>query len=219
MSPMAGMAKQTITLTAARFANYGLMLISPIILVRLLSVEQFGQYRQFILYASFLQLVAAFSFAESLLFFMPAHAKSPWRVVAQTNLLVFVSSSAIVLLLALADILTPGRLVGGNLLALIVYVMVFVNLDFWEYYFVATHRTMAVFGYTASRLVARMTLVILLAYFTADVRVIIWSLVGLETMRFLGSAIVWRLVSRRSTEPPASRFCCVPSKRKPRSSQ
>ena len=57
---MAGLAKQTVVLSAARLANYGLMLISPMILVRLLSVEQFGQYRQFILYASFLQLVGAF---------------------------------------------------------------------------------------------------------------------------------------------------------------
>ena len=45
---MAGLGKQTAVLTAARLANYGLMLVSPIILVRILSVEQFGQYRQFV---------------------------------------------------------------------------------------------------------------------------------------------------------------------------
>ena len=214
---MAGLAKQTVVLTAARFANYGLMLISPIILVRLLSVEQFGQYRQFILYSSFLQLVAAFSFAESLLYFLPAYAKSPWRVIAQTNLLALCSSTAVVLVLTLADYLTPGRLVGAHLLPLIAYVMLFVNVDFWEYYFLATHRTVAVFGYTASRLVARMALVILLAYFTADVRIIIWSLVGLEALRFIGSTLAWKALSRHSTEPrlervwPARLRYCIPT--------
>jgi len=84
---MAGIGKQAAVLTAARFANYGLVLIGPIILVRILSVEQFGQYRQFVVYASFLQLFAAFSFAESLLYFVPSYAKSVWRIANQTNLL------------------------------------------------------------------------------------------------------------------------------------
>jgi O-antigen/teichoic acid export membrane protein len=180
-------------------------------------VEQFGLYRQFILYASFLQLVAAFSFAESLLYFLPAHATSPWRVVAQTNVLVLCSSGAIVLLLLVADALTPGGLVGTELLPLIAYIVLFVNLDFWEYYFLATHRPVAVFAYTASRLVARMTLVILLAYFTANVKVIIWSLVALEALRLCVSAAAWKMLSRRIAEPllprmwPEQLRYCVPT--------
>ena len=63
---MAGMGKQAAVLIAARFANYGLVLISPIILVRILSVEQFGQYRQFVVHATFLQLFAAFWFPRTL---------------------------------------------------------------------------------------------------------------------------------------------------------
>lgn len=211
---MAGLIKQTVVLTFARFANYGLMLVSPVILVRLLSVEQFGQYRQFILYASFMQLVAAFSFAESLLYFIPAHSRSVWRVVAQTNLLVFCSSCAVVIAVAVADVSTHGAVVGDELLPLVAYVMLFVNLDFWEYYFLATHRAIAVLSYTSSRLVARMAVVIGVAYFTRDVRVIVWSLVALEAVRLAVSAAAWRAIDQRSSEPRAHnlwrdqlRFC------------
>jgi O-antigen/teichoic acid export membrane protein len=214
---MAGLGKQTLVLTAARFANYGLMLISPIILVRLLSVEQFGLYRQFIVYASFLQLVAAFAFAESLLYFIPAHAVSVWRVVGQTTLLACCSSLAVVGVVATADLATHGALVGRDLLPLSAYVLLFVNVDFWEYYFLATHRPLAVFAYTAGRLSARMAVVILVAYASSDVRTIIWSLVALEAARLVVASGAWRLLDRSRAEPPIHGFWreqlryCVPA--------
>jgi O-antigen/teichoic acid export membrane protein len=198
---MVGLGKQTVVLTAARLANYGLMLLSPVVLVRLLSVEQFGKYRLFILYASFLQLVAAFAFSESVLYFIPAHAKSVWRVVRQTSLLTVCSSFAVVIVLAVSDLVTRGAVVGHDLLPLMAYVLLFVNLDFWEYYFLATHRPVAVFAYTAGRLSARMAVVIILAYLTADVRIIIWSLVALEGVRVAIAGIAWRILDRGRFEP------------------
>ena len=41
---MAGVGNRAAVLTLARLANYGLMLVSPVILVRLLTVAQFGRY-------------------------------------------------------------------------------------------------------------------------------------------------------------------------------
>lgn len=198
---MVGLGKQTVVLTAARLANYGLMLISPIILVRLLSVEQFGQYRLFILYASFLQLVAAFSFADSLLYLIPAHPKSIWRVVAQTSLLTACSSLAVVTVVGVTDVATHGAVIGHDLLQLLAYVLLFVNVDFWEYFFLATHRPVAVFAYTAGRLSARMAVVIIVAYVSRKVEVIIWSLVALECARLLVAATSWKLMDRSRTEP------------------
>jgi O-antigen/teichoic acid export membrane protein len=197
---MAGVAKQTVVLTAARFANYGLMVISPIILARMLSVEQFGQYRQFMIFASFLQLVAAFSFAESLLYFVPKYSGSIWRVIDQTNLLVLLASVAVALVLAVSDLVSGGALVGRDLLPLIAYILTVVNLDFWEYFFLARNRPASVVTYTVCRLAARMLVVITVAYLTRDVRVIIWSLVLLETLRLLAAAAAWRLMDRASGE-------------------
>jgi O-antigen/teichoic acid export membrane protein len=198
---VAGLAKQTVVLSVARFANYGLMFISPIILVRLLSVEQFGEYRQFVLYASYLQLMAAFSFADSLLYFIPAHERSVWRVVWQTNVLVLCSSGALVGVVALLDLLTRGALVGAQMLPLAAYVLLFTNLDFWEYYFLATRRPGSVFAYTAGRLAARMGLVVAVAYLSADVAAIIWSLVALEAARFAVAAVAWLRIDGRANEP------------------
>jgi len=198
----AGLGRQAVVLTAARLANYGLVFISPIILVRLLSVKQFGEYRQFIVYASFLQLVAAFSFSESLLYFIPTYAKSPWRVVAQTNWLTFLSSIAVVTVLAIADTVLRGAVVGAYLLPLMAYVVLFVNLDFWEYFLLATHRPLSVFAYSAGRLTARMLVVVLVALATTNVNTMIWSLVLLETVRLAVSLVLWRTLDRRKTEEP-----------------
>ncbi len=199
---MAGLGKQTAVLTAARFANYGLMLVSPIILVRILSVEQFGQYRQFVVYASFLQLVAAFSFTESLLYFVPSYGKSVWRIVKQTNLLTACSSMAVVGALILLDLSLSHAVVGAYLWPLVAYVLLFVNLDFWEYFFLAIRRPATMFAYTTGRFTARMVIVIVVALITTNVGTIIWALVGLEAVRISIACIVWRLMDRSADEPP-----------------
>ena len=199
---MAGMGKQTAVLTASRFANYGLMLISPVILVRILSVEQFGQYRQFVVYATFLQLFAAFSFTESLLYFVPAYGKSVWRIANQTNLLTACSSMVVVVALILLDLTLKHAVVGPYLWPLVAYVLLFVNLDFWEYFLLAIHRPAAVFAYTAGRLTARMATVIVVALVTTNVGTIIWALVGLEAVRISIACIFWRVMDRSTNEPP-----------------
>jgi O-antigen/teichoic acid export membrane protein len=57
---MSEIGNRAAILTLSRLANYGLMLVSPIVLVRLLSVADFGRYREFLLYASILQSFAVF---------------------------------------------------------------------------------------------------------------------------------------------------------------
>jgi O-antigen/teichoic acid export membrane protein len=214
---MAGMGKQTAVLTAARFANYGLVLISPIILVRILSVEQFGQYRQFVVYASFLTLFASFSFTESLLYFVPSYGKSVWRIAKQTNLLTACSSMMVVVALILLDLSLKHAVVGPYLWPLVAYVLLFVNLDFWEYFFLAIRRPGAVFAYTTGRLTARMATVIVVALVTANVTTIIWALVGLEAVRISIACMFWRLMDRSADEPPIANVWreqlryCVPT--------
>ncbi|MGQ0836561.1 MAG: lipopolysaccharide biosynthesis protein [Gammaproteobacteria bacterium] len=209
-----GLANQAAVLAFSRFANYGLMLLSPIILVRLLSVEDFGRYREFLVYASLLQAFAAFSISDSLLYFIPAHPQSPWHVVRQSAALTALTSSLIVVILVAADLLSGGAVVGPYLLPLSIYTLLFVNVDFWERFWLACRRPGAVFGYSSARLIARLLLVILVAALTHDVETIIWSLIGLETVRLLGAAIAWRVLDRAREEPAVSglwreqlRFC------------
>src|SRR5271156_6498393 len=134
---MSGLGNRTAILTLARLASYGLQLISPIFLVRQLAVEDFGRYREFLLYGSILQAFAQFSINDSLLYCVPANPGSPWRVARQTAVLTFGSSSLVVLVLVALDTASGGALVHGYLLPLVAYTLVSVNLDFWEHFWLA----------------------------------------------------------------------------------
>lgn len=214
---MSGVGNRAAILTLSRLANYGLMVISPIILVRLLTVEQFGRYREFLLYASVLQWIAIFSINDSLLYCIPAHPASRWRTVRQTAVLIACTSLITVAGLAILDRAAGGRLVGPMLLQICLYVLFSSNLDFWDFFWVATDRPGLLFIYTSVRLAARVIVAIVAAALTHDVRTIIWALIALEGLRVLGAAVLMIAAYRRAVEPPLSdpwreqlRYC-VPS--------
>ncbi|HKZ73534.1 MAG TPA: lipopolysaccharide biosynthesis protein [Steroidobacteraceae bacterium] len=199
---MNALANQAAILTISRIANYGLVLLSPIVLVRLLSVDDFGRYREFLVFATLLQAFAAFSIADSLLYFVPANPRSPWRAVRRTAVLTLCTSGLVVALLYAGESLMRGRLVGGYLHALALYTFLFVNVDFWERLWLALGRPLAVFAYSSARLVARMIVVIATAAATRDVQMIILALIALEAVRVAGSCIVWWRQDRSREEPP-----------------
>lgn len=211
---MAGLGSRVAVLTVSRLASYGLMLIGPVIVARLLTVHDFGRYREFLLYGSLLQACAAFFIRDSLLYFIPAHPESPWRIVRQTTVLTGCTSAVTVLLLYACDRAAGGALVGEYLLPLAAYTLFSVNLDFWEYFWIARHRPAAVFAYSATRLLARLLVVALAAVVTHDVMTIVWSLVALEGARLLAAALVLLALDKSRSEPPIAeswraqlRFC------------
>ncbi len=214
---MAGVGNRAAILTLSRLANYGLMLISPVLLVRLLSVAQFGRYREFLLYASMLQAIAVFSINDSILYCIPAHPASRWRTVRQTAVLIASSSLIAVAGLAVLDRACGGRIVGSLLLPICLYVLFCANLDFWDWFWVATDRPGLLFAYTSVRLAARVIVAVVTAALTHDVRAIIWALIALEGLRMLGAAVIMMAVDRSAAEPPLAdpwreqlRYC-VPS--------
>jgi O-antigen/teichoic acid export membrane protein len=214
---MSGLGNRTAILTLSRLASYGLQLISPIFLVRLLTVADFGRYREFLLYASILQAFAQFSINDSLLYCVPANPGSPWRLARQTALLTLGSSLLVVLVLVAIDSSTGGQVVNGYLVPLVAYTLFSVNLDFWEYFWLANGRAQPVFFYSAGRLAVRVLVVVVTAGLTHDFRVVIWALVALEGTRLVGAAIALLIFDRSRREPPLRepwrdqiRFC-VPS--------
>ena len=211
---MAQLAHRAAYLSLARLANYGLMLVSPIILARVLTVEDFGRYREFLLYGTVLQSLGGFVIGDSLLYFIPAHPESPWRVVRQTVVLTFGATVITSTVLVALDLATGGAAVGPYLWQLVLYLMLSMNFDFWEMYWLANHRSAAMFGYSAGRLVARLLVVITVATMTRDVGAIIWSLIALEGVRFVASATAFLKLDRSAREPPLEepwrgqlRFC------------
>jgi O-antigen/teichoic acid export membrane protein len=211
---MSGVGNRAAVLTLSRIASYGLTIVSPIILVRLLSVEQFGRYREFLMYATVAQTLAVFTINDSLLYFIPAEPHCHWRVLRQTAILIACCSVLVVGAMAAIDRATGGGLVGGFLLPLGAFTLCAANLDFWDYYWVATERTGLVFIYASARLGARVVVATVAAAITHDVQTIIWALVAMEGVRLLVTAIVWARVEKSATEPPLAdpwraqlRFC------------
>ena len=214
---MSGLGNRTAILTLSRLASYGLQLISPLFLVRLLTVADFGRYREFLLYAAILQAFAQFSINDSLLYCVPANPRSPWRLARQTALLTLCSSVLVVLVLVALDSSSGGRLVNGYVVPLTAYTLFSVNLDFWEYFWLANGRAQPVFFYSAGRLAVRVLVVVITASLTHDFHAVIWALVALEGARFVAAGIAMLVVDRSRREPPLRepwrdqlRFC-IPS--------
>ncbi len=195
---MAGIAKQAVVVSLSRFANYGLLLISPIILVRLLTVGEFGRYREFLVYSSVLASIATFSI-PSLMYFVPANPARSWQYVRQTVQLTALTSFAVVLCVVIADLAAGGAVIGKQLWPVAIYVLVLTNVDFWEHLWLATQRPIAVFSYTSGRLVSRMLVVITLAYFFHQVKAVLWGLIALESVRLLASAVAWKLAAPKAS--------------------
>jgi O-antigen/teichoic acid export membrane protein len=198
---MSALGDRTAILALSRLASYGLMLISPIFLVRLLTVVDFGRYREFLLYGAILQAFAQFSINDSLLYCVPANPRSPWRLARQTALLTLCSSLLVIIVLVALDTASGGQLVHGYVVPLGAYTLFSVNLDFWEYFWLAKGRATPVFFYSAGRLAARVVVVVVTAAVTHDFRTIIWSLVALEGVRLLIAATAVAVFDRSRQEP------------------
>jgi O-antigen/teichoic acid export membrane protein len=172
--------------------NQGLVVISPILLVRLLSVEEFGRYREFLLYAGLLTTICAFGINNSLLYFIPSRPNCVRQMVRQAMTMTFGTSVTVVSGTLLADYFSNGAILGGLQLPVAIYVLLFVNLDFWEFYWLSQKRPVPVFAYTTGRLIARILVVVTAASIWRDVMPIVWSLIGLEALRITGSWIAWQ---------------------------
>ena len=171
--------------------------------MRLLNVEDFGRYREFLLYATFLMNFAAIGINGSLLRFVPQRPALKWSYVKQTVFMTTGTSLTVVTVATALDGLLGGKLLGEFAVEVVIYVLLFANLDFWEFLWLAEKRTFAALGYTTGRLVARMTTVIIAAALTNDVNTIVWSIIGLESVRVILSLIGWARGSRKANAPEA----------------
>ena len=78
---MKKLVKQAFIVSLSRFANQGLTMISPVILVRLMPVADFGRYREFLMYSGILTAFATLSFSSSLLYFLGIDPRAQWGYV------------------------------------------------------------------------------------------------------------------------------------------
>jgi O-antigen/teichoic acid export membrane protein len=182
-------------LSFSRFANQAVVLLSPLLLVRILSVGEFGSYREFMLYVAFIGPLVTFGVARSLPYLLPKYPEQERIWVTQTVLFILATST-----IAITAIFLLGNLIRTNtsfdfVTALQLYIFFSINLDFIELYWLGKKRTDYVLYYSSGRLLARTVVVIIAAFLSQDALTIVYSLVVLETLRCL--IVLWYSNYRR----------------------
>jgi O-antigen/teichoic acid export membrane protein len=186
---------RSLVLSFSRFSNQAIVLLSPVFLVRLLPVSEYGSYREFMLYAGLIAPLVTFGVTRSLPYLIPKYPKQERQWVTQTALLILASSTV-----AVAGIYFAADVIRANtsfdfVVALQLYILFFINLDFLEAYWLGKKRSDLVLYYSSGRLVARVGVAIVLAYAVGKAHAVVSGLVALELVRCL--LVLWYTISRK----------------------
>jgi O-antigen/teichoic acid export membrane protein len=182
---MPGLMSRGFILTVSRVSNFAIIVLSPLFLVRILDVEEYGKYQEFMIYAMIFVTICAFGIDSSLTYFLPRYPDKEREFVSQNSALILISSSTCMAILILARQLFLEIATYDFVLPLAAYVFCFVNLNWLEYYWIAKRRTDLVLYYSAARLILRVSVLLVVAYITRDVEKILWSLVCVEALRMV----------------------------------
>lgn len=187
---MSKLIESALILAFARITNFALVLVSPILLVRILDPESFGQYREFLVYAMLTANLAEFSIKSNLLYFIPKDPGRTREYVAVTNWLTLAGSIlACLVLWSLGDRIRASTSFDF-LIPLVIYVVLYANLTYLETFFVANKQPKKVFLYSVVRTVVRLTVVLGTAYVTRSVTAILHALIVVETIRIIAVLIL-----------------------------
>jgi len=165
--------------------NYGIMIFSPIILVRILDIQAYGQYREFILYAMLFHSFLGFSIKSNLLYFIPKAPDKERECITHTAILSLAASLIGLIVIFCFKSFILAKTSYDFILPLILYLFFFLNLDFWETYWLGKKRSDSVLYYSTLHTLVKMTVVISTAYFTRNVNLIILSMSAVEVLRFV----------------------------------
>ncbi len=172
-------------LASARLLNQALALLSPLLLVRLLEIAEYGRYRQFMATAMFITSLAGFALAANLNYLI---ARSPERqTIDLTNtclLMLGVSLVSALLVIALRQWIVPPEIAGSWLL-LAVYVFLFLNLEVLVSYWLAHGQSVQVMGYTLAITVWRLATLLAATFWLRDMEMIFVTLVCAEALKNL----------------------------------
>jgi O-antigen/teichoic acid export membrane protein len=182
---MSSFVSRGAVLATARLLNQALALLSPLLLVRLLEITEYGRYRQFMATAMFITSLAGFALSSNLNYLI---ARSPGRQsvdITNTCLLMLAVSvvSAFIVVLARQWIVPPE--IAGSWVLLAVYVFLFLNLEVLVSYWLAHGQSAPVMGYTLAVTVWRLATVLGATYWLRDVEMIFVTLVCAEAVKNL----------------------------------
>ena len=136
-------------LSTARLLNQALALLSPLLLVRLLDIVEYGRYRQFMATAMLITSLGGFALTANLNYLHRAHARTR-RVGHHQDHRAHAAASAFVSALIVAagrQWIVPDEIASSWVL-LAVYVFLFLNLEVLVAYWLAHGQSAKVMAYT-----------------------------------------------------------------------
>src|SRR5688500_5580389 len=175
-----------VVLSVARLLNQALGLLSPLLLVRLLDIVEYGRYRQFMATAMLLTSLGGFALSANLNYLI---ARTPERAatdITKTTVLMLGVAfiSALIVALFRQWIVPPE--ISASWLLLAVYVFLFLNLEVLVSYWLAHGKSFEVMVYTLLVTVWRIATLIAAALYFRDVEMIFLTLVVAEALKNLG---------------------------------
>lgn len=186
--------RQGAILGLARLMNFAVMFVTPLLMVRLLDVEAYGQYREFMLYATVAVSVLSLAIKDNLNYFVSVRPEDAARATSQTLAMLLLLSGLGAAVIWLASGWLLARASFDFLWPLLLYTLLVINFDVLENYWLGRQQATPVLVYSTVRVLLRVLSVLLATYLTADVQVILWSLVAAEAIKALICvAVLWRL--------------------------
>jgi len=175
--------KSSMVLSFARLTNYLVMLLSPLLLVRLLDIETYGHYREFLLYSSVLISLFVLAIKDNLIYIIPKHHDRAQIATSQTvGMLMVTTVIGTAIFLAGA----PWFMAKASFdfaVPLALYVFLFINLDVLENYWLATQQPRMVMLFSTARVALRVTSVLVAAAAFRDFWSIIYTIIAFEAIK------------------------------------
>ncbi len=179
----------------SRLMQQAVLMLSPILLVRLMSITDYGRYRQFMVVAIFAATIAQFSVRSNVNYFVARSPEGSAAYVTNSCFLMLVTATiAALAFLAAPDLLLP-REIRDYAVYLAAYVFLSVNLDIYAPYALAIRRADRVLYYSLAQVVVRLGVVVGTAALSGDLGTVFLALLGVECAHVLG-VLAWMLHAR-----------------------
>ncbi|HET7810961.1 MAG TPA: oligosaccharide flippase family protein [Steroidobacteraceae bacterium] len=172
-------------LASARLLNQALALLSPLLLVRLLDIVDYGRYRQFMAVAMLMTSLGGFALTANLTYLL---ARTPERAAAditKTTLLMLAVALLSSLVVAIFRPWIVPEEIAGSWWLLTLYVFMFLNLEVVVAYWLARRRSVEVMQYTLLVTVWRLGTLLGAALYFRDVEMIFVTIVCAEALKNL----------------------------------
>ncbi len=183
---MSSLAARSLVLAVARLLNQGVMMLSPILLVRILDMEEYGRYRQFTVLAMFLIALAGFSITGNINYFVARSPRDAATYVTNSCFLLLLTTLVVSAVVAVGHAWIVPKEIMEHWLLLVAYVFLYVNLDLVTSYWLANKRSDAVLFYSLGQVILRLAAIVISAYVSGSVGTIFLTMVLLEAAKTSG---------------------------------